>query len=126
MKKLPRISEAEWEVMRIIWSEGRLTADEVVKRLSPKMLWKRRTIRTLINRLLTKGALACVKEGRAYRYFPKVKEAECIKAENRSFLKRVYGGMPKLLLSHFIEETELSEEDINEIQQLLDKARRNK
>ena len=123
MNKIPRISDAEWEVMWLVWNEGPLTANEIVKRLEPKTKWKRRTIRTLIHRLLEKDALTAEKEQRAYVYHARVKESECVREENRSFLQRVHRDRPKLLLSSFIEEAELDDSDIDELQEMLSKAR---
>ncbi len=120
MKGLPRISDAEWLVMQAFWSEGRLTADEVVEKLAGKVRWNARTIRTLINRLLTKKALKFEKEGRKYRYFPAVGEEQCVRQERRSFVQRVYGGTVTPMLAAFIEEAKLSHEDIEELKRMLD------
>ena len=124
MKGLPRISDAEWLVMQAFWSEGRLTADEVVEKLAGKVHWNARTIRTLINRLLTKKALKFEKEGRKYRYFPAVSEEQCVRQERRSFVQRVYGGTVTPMLAAFIEEAKLSREDIEELKRMLDEKRR--
>jgi len=75
---------------------------------------------TLLNRLVNKGALGFEKKSRAYHYYPLVTEAECAKAERRSFLQRVYGGSPKPMLAHFLKEAELSEEEIKELKRILD------
>jgi len=123
MKGLPRISDAEWQVMQAFWSEGRLTADEVVEKLAGKVHWNARTIRTLINRLLTKKALKFEKEGRKYRYFPTVSEEQCIRQERRSFVQRVYGGTVTPMLAAFIEEAKLSREDIEELKRMLDEKK---
>ena len=124
MKGLPRISDAEWLVMQAFWSEGRLTADEVVEKLAGKVHWNARTIRTLINRLLTKKALKFEKEGRKYRYFPAVSEEQCVRQERRSFVQRVYGGTVTPMLAAFIEEAKLSRENIEELKRMLDEKRR--
>ena len=124
MERLPRISEAEWLVMQVFWSEPGLTADEVVQALRGKVTWNARTIRTLINRLLKKKALKYEKEGRKYRYFPAVNRQRCIKEERRSFVQRVYGGTVTPMLAAFIEEAELSRDDIEELKRMLDEKRR--
>lgn len=124
MKGLPRISDAEWLVMQAFWSEGRLTADEVVEKLAGKVRWNARTIRTLINRLLTKKALKFEKEGRKYRYFPTVSEEQCIRQERCSFVERVYGGTVTPMLAAFIEEARLSHEDVEELKRMLDEKER--
>ena len=120
MKKLPKISESEWLVMRVLWSNGSLTANEVVKALSGKTKWKPKTIKTLITRLMKKGAVKFEKEGRKYRYYPAVSEAECVRMERRSFVRRVYGGTTKPMLAAFLEDAKLSAEDISELRKILE------
>ena len=79
---------------------------------------------TLLNRLAKKGVLRFEKEGRAYRYFPVVGEAETIRAERRSFVERVYGGALTPMLASFLEEAELSQEEIDDLKRLLDRKRK--
>ncbi len=120
MKKLPKISESEWLVMRILWSKGPLTANEVVKALTGKTKWKPKTIKTLITRLMKKGAVKFEKEGRKYRYYPAVSEAECVRMERYSFVRRVYGGTTRPMLAAFLEDAKLSAEDISELRKILE------
>ncbi|MGD2094284.1 MAG: BlaI/MecI/CopY family transcriptional regulator [Phycisphaerales bacterium] len=122
MKKPPRISEAEWEVMKVLWKDSPATANDIVKILIRKTHWKRETIRTLINRLVNKKAVGFKKKGRQYHYFPLVTESECIKAEARSFLKRLGGGLVEPMLVAFVEEEKLSPEKIARLRQILKKA----
>ncbi len=122
MKKTPKISEAEWEVMKVLWGTSPATANDIVKRLSGKTPWKRETIRTLINRLVQKKAVGFEKKGRQYHYFPLVTEAECIKAEARTFLKRLGGGSIEPMLAAFVEEEYLSGEKIARLRKILKKA----
>ena len=124
MKTLPKISESEWLVMRVLWSNGSLTANEVVKELSGKTKWKPKTIKTLITRLMKKGAVKFEKEGRKYRYYPAVSEAECVRMERRSFVRRVYGGTTKPMLAAFLEDAKLSAEDISELRKILEQKGR--
>ncbi|MFZ2149316.1 MAG: BlaI/MecI/CopY family transcriptional regulator [Sedimentisphaerales bacterium] len=120
MKKLPKISESEWLVMQVLWSKGPLTANEVVKQLTGKTKWKPKTIKTLITRLTKKGAVKFKKEGRMYRYYPAVSQAECVRMERRSFVRRVYGGTSRPMLASFLEDAELSAEDIAELKKILE------
>jgi BlaI family penicillinase repressor len=120
MKKLPRISESEWLVMRVLWSKGEATANEVVEELASRTKWNPRTVKTLITRLTGKGAVKFKKEGRMYRYYPAVREADCVRMERRSFVRRVYGGTMKPMLAAFIEDAELSGEDISELKKMLE------
>lgn len=123
MKKIPRISDAEWLVMQLFWSSPGLTADEVIGALKGKVTWNACTIRTLINRLLQKKVLKYKKEGRKYRYWPAVSRERYVRQERHSFVRRFYGGTITPLLAAFIEETQLSPEEIEELKLMLDKNR---
>ncbi len=106
--------------MKVIWAKSSATAAEVVESLEGETSWKPKTIMTLLNRLAKKGALRFEQEGRAYRYYPVIGEAESVKAESRSFVERVYGGALTPMLANFLEEADLSQEEIDELKRLLD------
>jgi BlaI family penicillinase repressor len=126
MKVTPKISEAEWEVMRVLWNESPLTANKIVEKLTATTHWKATTIRTLINRLVEKNVLGYEKKGREYNYSPLVAEVDCIRAESNSFLRRVYSGALNPILSAFMENEELSPEDIEALKRILKKKGRKK
>ncbi|HDK7160365.1 BlaI/MecI/CopY family transcriptional regulator [Clostridium botulinum] len=121
MGDIPKISETEWKVMKIIWSNPYITANEVIDILDDYVEWKPKTVKTLLNRLLNKGAIHFEKEGREYKYYPLVSEDECIKEENKSFLDKVYNGAFKTMIANFIEEQNLTKEDIDDLKKLLEK-----
>ena len=120
MKNPPRISEAEWVVMQVLWSQGARTANEIIQELEGKVQWNPRTIRTLINRLLNKRAIHFDKEGREYRYSPAVSEVQCTRYERLSFLGRVYHGATKPMIAAFLEDARLSKKDIAELKAILE------
>jgi BlaI family penicillinase repressor len=122
-KKTPRVTDAEWRVMQVFWSSPGITADDVIDALKGKMTWNACTIRTLINRLLQKKVLKYKKEGRKYRYWPAISREHYIKQERRSFVRRFYGGTVTPLLAAFIEEAQLSPEEIKELKRMLDENR---
>jgi BlaI family penicillinase repressor len=124
MKKIPKISEAEWRVMRVLWERAPRSANEVVEALEGQTDWNPRTTKTLLGRLIKKGALGFRKIERSYEYFPKVAETACVKAESRSFLDRVYGGTVRPMLAHFIEDAKLSAAEIEELKRLLERKRK--
>ena len=119
MKKTPRISEAEWEVMKVLWKTSPRTANEIVEELTGKTHWKRETIRTLINRLVGKKVLDFEKKSRQYHYFPLVTEAQCISAETESFVRRFGGGSIEPMLAAFVEEKQLSAQKIERLKRIL-------
>jgi BlaI family penicillinase repressor len=117
---IPQISDAEWLVMRALWAKSPATAKEVVAALETETRWNPKTVLTLINRLVGKGALGFTREARTHLYFPKLTERECVRVESRSFLERVYGGAVQPMLAHFVKETPLSAHDITELRRILD------
>ncbi|MCM3734960.1 BlaI/MecI/CopY family transcriptional regulator [Bacillus cytotoxicus] len=121
MKELPRISEAELEIMKILWGKSPQTANEVIKELESIVDWNPKTIRTLINRLVQKEAVSYHQEkGRMYSYYPLVSQDLYLQVETKSLLKRFCGVAFKPLLVNFLKEEKLSSEDINELRQILD------
>ena len=120
MKTIPRISETEWEVMRVVWAKAPCTAEEVITALvCTDHSWHPKTIKTFLNRLAGKKALGFRKEGRAYLYRPLVTENECVSAASETFLERVFGGALKPMLAHFVERKKLSAEEVRELKKLL-------
>lgn len=122
--KEPRISDAEWEVMKVLWGHSPSTANEVVEQLEGVAKWTPKTIKTMLNRLLKKKALGFKKENKAYLYYPLVSEEECARAESKSFLERVYGGALDLMLASFFKEQTLSDKDIEELKRILDEKKK--
>jgi len=120
MSRPPRISEAEWEVMKVLWERAPATTNEIVEILSQRTKWQRETIRTLINRVVQKKAVQFEKRGRQYHYYPVVAEAECVKAETRSFVKRFRGGAIEPMLAALVEEERLSPEQVARLKEILD------
>src|SRR5580692_2924506 len=115
MKELPRISEAEWEIMKICWTRSPITAQEIINTLATTANWHPKTVKTLLNRLVKKRALGFQRQGRAYLYEPLVAEKYCVTAESDSFLDRVFGGSLQPLLAHFADTRKLSPAEVQEL-----------
>ena len=122
-KRIPKIADSEWRVMRVLWERGPQTANDVVQALSGEVEWKPRTIKTLISRLVKKGAVKVTDEGFRYRYEAAVEESASIRSETKIFLRRVYKGAMTPVLAAFLEDAELSPREIDELQEILDKKR---
>jgi BlaI family transcriptional regulator, penicillinase repressor len=119
----PRISEAEWIVMEVVWRRHPVTALEVVQELASRKQWQDQTIRTMLRRLTRKKALTYKAEGKVFHYEPAVSREQCVRGESRSFLERVFGGAAQPLLVRLVQETKLSREEIAELKRILrDKA----
>jgi len=122
-KELPRISDSEWRVMQVLWEHGPQTVNDVVNALSGEVNWKPRTIKTLISRLVKKGAVKVTEEGYRYRYSAAVDESACIRSETKSFIRRVYQGAMTPALARFLEDANLSDQEIEDLQKILDKKK---
>ncbi|API92131.1 MULTISPECIES: penicillinase repressor BlaI [unclassified Virgibacillus] len=127
-KHVPKISEAEWEVMESLWkrSPQPQTANEVYKALQGHTDWSPKTVRTLLDRLVQKEVVGVNRDTKVYTFFPLYSQDECQRTEAKSFIQRIYGGAFKSLLVQFMEEESLSDEEINEIRSILDKKAKDK
>ena len=125
-EKVPSISEAEWEVMNVLWEKSPQTANDVITSLQGQKDWKAKTVRTLLDRLVQKEVVGVNKEQRVYTFYPLYSQDDCQRAEAESFIKRIYGGTVKSMLVQFIEEDSLSEEDIEELKSILDEKPKKK
>lgn len=115
-----QISEAESRVMQVLWQRGASTADEVVAALDDAADWQESTVKTLLNRLLKKGAVRAEAEGRRYRYHPEIAQADWVLDESRSLLDRLFGGRVAPLVAHFSERGKLSRKDVEELRKLIE------
>ena len=120
MPNTPAISRAEWEVMKVLWEQPGIAASQVVEHLAGRTDWSPRTVKTLLNRLIRKGALSFQKEGKRYLYRPRVRREACARRESRSLLHRVFSGRAAPLLIEMISRAELSDEEIAQLRRLLD------
>jgi BlaI family penicillinase repressor len=122
MARVPKITESEWRVMKALWAAPLpVGAYDIVQELSKTEHWQPETIKTLLNRLVKKGALGFKKYKNLYLYFALVSEAECIRAESETFLERFFDGALEPMLAHFVEEHPLTPAQIRELKKILDK-----
>lgn len=117
----PEISNAEWQVMNIVWQSQPVTASQIIKQLAPTNEWSPATIRTFLHRLVKKGALTFEQDGNRYLYRSAVKRSATIKHASRSFSSSVFDGQIGPLLTHFVKASHLTAEEIEQLQMLLEK-----
>lgn len=115
-----KISDAEWLVMKVLWEESPLTTTKIIDRLKTETNWSPKTIHTLIGRLVKKEALGVNKDAPLYQYYPLVSQEDCMREETKSFLHKVYGGSFHLLLANFVNNENLSPQEIEKLRSLLD------
>ena len=115
-----QISEAESAVMEVLWQRQPLAAEDVVSALADSRQWQEATIKTLLNRLLKKGAIRASKDGRRYLYAAVLKRQAWMLGESQGLLERLFDGRVAPLVAHFSEHRKLSRKDIADLRKLLE------
>ena len=124
MPKIPKITESEWKVMKVVWATNDPMASyDIIQKLSTTEDWKPETIKTLLNRLVKKGVLGYDKYKNLYLYYPLFTEAQCIRAESESFLNRFFNGALEPMLAHFVEQHRLTPAQIRELKRVVAKKK---
>ena len=114
------ISDAESLVMEVLWTRSPRSAEDDVAELAQSQQWQEATIKTLLNRLLNKGAIRAEKDGRRYSYSPVLKREDWVHGQSRSLLNRLFDGRVAPLVAHFSEKGKLSKKDIAELRKLIE------
>lgn len=114
------ISDSEWKVMKVLWKKSPRLASEIIEELEPITGWNPKTIHTLIRRLVTKKAIETKKDKSFYLYYAVVSESECVKEETKSFLEKCFNGSVNTLIVNFIKDGKISQEEIDELQEILE------
>src|SRR5262245_51327532 len=116
-----RVSAAESVVMEALWVAAPQAAEDVAGKVGPTQGWTEATVKTLINRLLKKGAITAEKDGRRYLYSPVLKRSDYVTAESEGLLSRLFDGRLAPLVSHFSEQRKLTARDLAELRALIDR-----
>src|SRR5689334_12605380 len=116
---MARISGAESQVMDALWRKGPLTAEELVAEVGPAQDWGEATVKTLINRLLKKKALASEREGGRARYRPLISREDYVTGESQGLLDRLFGGELAPLVAHYAKHRALTPEELKRLKGLI-------
>ena len=114
------ISDAESEVMQVLWAKSPRSAEDVIEALASTQDWQDATIKTLLNRLLNKGAIRAERDGRRYLYAPVLQREDWVAGESESLLQRLFDGRVAPLVAHFSQHRKLSKKDIAELRRLVE------
>ena len=118
------LSPAEWEIMKVLWSQGSAAARDIYAALPADNSWAYKTVKTLLSRLVAKGAINYEQVGNSYLYRPAVEQEQMTREEVRGLFRRIQGMALSPLLAHFIEEANMTEADIQELRRMLDEKHR--
>jgi predicted transcriptional regulator len=119
-----RISEAEHAVMEALWDASPRSAADVCDAVCEARGWSMPTVKTLLSRLVAKGAVATEPEGRKFLYSPVLARADYVGGESRRLVDRLFGGRAAPLFAHLAENEALTEQDLSEIETLLKELRK--
>ena len=120
----PAISDAEWQIMHLVWDRQPVPAQDVIAALGPQTGWSPATIRTMLHRLVKKNVLAYRQEGNRYFYRSRLRRADCLRSAAASFVDRVFDGEAAPMLAHFVRNVRLTADEIAELKQILEQQER--
>jgi BlaI family penicillinase repressor len=119
MQQLPSVSDAESQVMSQLWQRAPQTAEELTAALAGSQGWQSSTVKTLLNRLMQKGAIAAERDGRRFLYTPVLERDAWLRGQSVSLIDRLFGGRVAPLVAQFASQRKLSKTDIAALKALL-------
>lgn len=114
------ISDAEARVMEVLWRRHPLGAEDILQSLQGEPVWQLATVKTLINRLLGKGAIGAEREGRRYLYSPLLQREQWLAEQSTGLLDRLFDGHLAPLVAHFARHRKLKKSDLEALRRLLE------
>jgi len=120
------LSDGEWKIMKLLWKKSPRSLREITVALEAETGWTRQTIHVMLKRLIAKGALRVDESSRIHGYYPTITRRDVASDETESFLNRVYDGSIGMLFTALTERKPLSDDDIDELRQILDNAEKKK
>ena len=119
MNKAPKISDAELQVLQVLWDDSPMGATELADRIGAANGWTLATVKTLLSRLLAKGAIKAEAEGRRFHYRPAVKREAVAGRQAGKLVERLFGGRISPLVAQLAEQREIDPEDLAELEELV-------
>jgi len=119
MQEKPEISNAEFEVLDVLWDDHPATSNDVVVRLNDKKDWHEKTVKTLLGRLVKKGVLGFEKQQRQYLYYPLIAREDYTRKETTNFVSRLFKGKIAPMVAGFANQNALSKQDVSELKALI-------
>lgn len=119
MEKLPQISEAEYEIMKIVWADYPVSTNEVCEKAQKTHSWSQKTIHTLLTRLNAKKVVSYEQKGRMYYYYPLISQKKYLEQENHLFLNRFYNGEMAPMLSSLLSDSKISDSELQDLYDII-------
>lgn len=123
---IPKISDAEYEVMKIIWIYAPISTNDVTEKLSITTSWSPKTIHTLLNRLVKKKAITYNKDSRVFVYTPLITQEEYLNHKSNIFINQYFDGNLLALMNNYMHNKKVSDEELSDLRRLLDVSSKGK
>jgi len=120
---IKKISDAEWEVVYVLWNQGESTAAEVCEQLVGQFDWSPKTIRTFLARLVQKGVIGVALKDGINRYRTLIEETSAKQAVGQTFLQKFFSGMLPSMVAHFVNDENVTLEELAKLQKVIEKRR---
>ena len=115
------ISKTEFDVLNALWEKHPASANEIIERLNKHKEWHEKTVKTLLSRLVKKGAVNFKKDARSYLYFPLLERQSYVVKESKNLIGRFFAGKLAPLVAGFANTDSLTQQDVNELKSLIEK-----
>jgi predicted transcriptional regulator len=123
MAKTPKISDAEMQVLQALWDQAPMGATDLADKVGPANGWSLATVKSLLSRLLAKGAITATSEGRRFRYRPVVKRETVAGRQAGNMVERLFGGRISPLVAQLAEQRDLDPDDLAELEALIQRLK---
>ena len=118
---MKNISEAELEIMQVLWEKGESTSIEIISEVKKKKDWKNNTIMTLVSRLVNKEFIGVIRENKSLLiYRPLISEYDYKSKETNNFIEKLYDGSINNMLVAFAKPKKLSKKDLEDLIKLVE------
>ncbi len=118
-----KVSDAEWEVMHVLWDRKIAPASEVCETLSETISWSPKTVRTFLARLVQKNVVGVVLKEGINHYVPLIDEFPAKQALGQSFLQKFFGGVLPSMVAHFVNDEKITLDELSELQEMIERKR---
>ncbi len=125
VKQEIHVTNSEWYLMNCLWEESPRTLMQLVPLLKERVGWSKSTCATMVRRMAEKGLIGYEEKGKTKYFYAKVEKEDVVVQETRDFLQRIYDGSVGMMMSALLRQNDLSGEDIQELQEILEAAQNN-
>jgi BlaI family transcriptional regulator, penicillinase repressor len=123
-EKPPKISDSELQLLQLLWKESPLGASDLAQRIPKSRGWSLATVKTLLSRLMVKGAITAEAEGRRYRYRPAIDQEAVAGRQANRLVERLFGGRISPLVAQLAEQREIEPGDLDELEALIQRLKK--